>query len=82
MSGLVQQSQLQTAAPHFGALTLVMVLFDGGSELRLKELGLAAGRGSLMAVLGFALAVVFVAVAVMVGVYAGLLHRVGRCCTP
>ncbi len=53
LSGVVSREQLMTVAPFFGALTLVIVLFDGGSELRLGELSAAAPRGSLLAVLGF-----------------------------
>ena len=71
--GLVSRSDLQTIAPYFGALTLVVVLFDGGSELRLKDLSLAAGRGTLLALVGFVLSVVFVTPVVMAGVKVGIL---------
>ena len=39
-------------APFFGALTLVIVLFDGGVRLRLGELMSAAPRSLLLAVSG------------------------------
>ena len=71
--GLVSRNDLQVAAPYFGALTLVVVLFDGGSKLRLGELSLAAGRGTLLAIVGFLLTVAFLMPVVMLGVVAGLL---------
>lgn len=73
VAGLVPQSSLVAAAPYFGALTLVVVLFDGGSELKLSELSHAAGRGTVLAVLGFLLAVLFTAGAAMLAVRVGLL---------
>ena len=73
ISGLVSASQLQTVAPYFGALTLVVVLFDGGSELRLGDLSKAVGRGTLLAITGFILSVVLVTVAARVAVMVGLL---------
>lgn len=73
VSGLVSKEGLMAAAPYFGALTLVVVLFNGGSELKLSDLSKAAGRGSMMAVLGFILAVATVAPIAMAARYAGLL---------
>ena len=73
VTNVVSRSDLQTAAPYFGALTLVVVLFDGGSKLRLGELSLAAGRGTLLAIVGFLLSVAFVTPVVMLGVAAGWL---------
>jgi cell volume regulation protein A len=40
--GWVTRHQLNTIAPHFAALTLVVVLFDGGSRMRLSDLGRVA----------------------------------------
>ncbi len=73
IAGLVSQDSLTGAAPYFGALTLVVVLFDGGSELKLSELSQAAGRGTLLAVLGFLLAVLLVAPVAMLAVHLGFL---------
>lgn len=73
LAGLVPQDSLVTAAPYFGALTLVVVLFDGGSELKLSELSQAASRGTILAVLGFLLAVLFVAPVAMLAVHLGFL---------
>ena len=64
--GLVDRTQLGEIAPYFGALTLVIVLFNGGSELRLQELARAASRGTVLALFGFSLSV-----AVITGVAEG-----------
>jgi cell volume regulation protein A len=61
VSGLVQREQLASVAPFFGAITLVIVLFDGGSRLRLADLSRAAPRSSLLALLGFLLSMAVLA---------------------
>ncbi|MBW2529132.1 MAG: cation:proton antiporter [Deltaproteobacteria bacterium] len=61
VSGVVDRGSLSAVAPYFGAVTLVIVLFDGGSGLRLKELGGAASRSSLLAILCFVSSVVALA---------------------
>ncbi|MEM7607744.1 MAG: cation:proton antiporter, partial [Myxococcota bacterium] len=73
VTGFVTREGLMTIAPYFGALTLVIVLFDGGSELRIDELKQAAGRGTLLAVFGFILAVLAVAVVAKAASWAGVL---------
>lgn len=73
VSGLVSKEGLMAAAPYFGALTLVVVLFNGGSELKLGDLSKAAGRGSVLAVFGFILAVVVVAPVAMAAKWMGVL---------
>lgn len=75
VSGLVTKGSLQAAAPYFGALTLVIVLFDGGSELKLSELSKAAARGSAMAIFGFILAVLAVAPVAMAASGMGIVPR-------
>jgi len=70
--GLVERDALLASAPHIGALALVVVLFDGGSELRLDELGKSAGRGVSIAALGFLIAVGITAPTVMIGKWLGL----------
>ncbi|MDR0965695.1 MAG: cation:proton antiporter [Myxococcales bacterium] len=55
--GLAQREILAQVAPYFGALTLIIVLFNGGSELRLGELKEAAPRALLLAILSFAFSV-------------------------
>lgn len=61
VSGLVSREQLSSIAPYFAALTLVVVLFEGGSRLNLAELSTAAPRSGVLALLTFVSAVVVVA---------------------
>jgi cell volume regulation protein A len=71
IAGVLSREQLGAIAPYFGALTLVVVLFDGGSRLRLSEISRAAPRSGLLALLSFS-----IAVAAAAGV-AGLARAVG-----
>ncbi len=73
MTGLVERAQLEQVAPYFGALTLVIVLFDGGTGLRLAELRTTAGWGALLAVVSFVASVAMVTGLSVAGVRAGLL---------
>jgi cell volume regulation protein A len=73
VSGLLKPSQLLEVAPYFGAITLVVVLFDGGRSLRLSDLGRAAPKATILAVLGFSFATSAVAACSMAAVSAGLL---------
>jgi cell volume regulation protein A len=61
VSGWVGREQLASVAPFFGAITLVIVLFDGGSRLRLDELSRAAPRSTLLALHGFLFAMITMA---------------------
>jgi cell volume regulation protein A len=65
VTGLVTPDDLREIAPYFGALTLVVVLFDGGSQLDLKQIAGSAPRSSLLAVSTFLVTVVVVAGASM-----------------
>jgi potassium/hydrogen antiporter len=58
----VTREQLRSIAPYFAALTLVVVLFEGGSALRLGELSRAAPRSSALALLSFGFAVLALSV--------------------
>jgi len=69
----VERSQLMAVAPFFGALTLVVVLFDGGSELRIRDLKEAAPRASLLALLSFVASVGVIAPTSMAAAWAGIL---------
>lgn len=71
ITGFVSRDHLQSIAPYFGALTLVIVLFDGGSELKLGDLSQAAGRGVSLALMSF-----LASVAVLAPVAIGL-SRIG-----
>lgn len=53
IGGLITRPMLASIAPYFAALTLVVVLFDGGSALKLEELRTAASRSSLLALSTF-----------------------------
>ncbi|MEZ4227591.1 MAG: cation:proton antiporter [Polyangiaceae bacterium] len=67
ISGLLTRPMLSSIAPFFAAITLVVVLFEGGSKLRLGEIGKAAPRSSLLAVLSFLIATLVVAGLSMLG---------------
>jgi cell volume regulation protein A len=73
LTGAVSQAVLNRIAPFFAAITLVVVLFEGGSALRLRELSRAAPRSTLLAVLTFASAVVIVSTLSMGARVAGVL---------
>lgn len=73
ITGLVSRSMLEGVAPFFGALTLVIVLFEGGSRLRLSELTTVAPRASMLALLSFSASVTIVTGTVMLGVALELL---------
>ncbi len=61
LMGVVPQEVLDTITPYFTALTLVVVLFEGGSRLSLADLVGAAPRATMMSVLGFVFAMITVA---------------------
>ena len=62
VGGVVTKAQLNVIAPYFAALTLVVVLFNGGSTLRLSEVSTAAPRAGLLAVSGFVLSALAIAI--------------------
>ena len=61
ITGTVSREMLEGIAPYFAALTLIVVLFEGGSQLVLNDLIKAAPRASALAVLTFVITVVCVA---------------------
>lgn len=71
VSGVVSQAQLNAIAPYFGALTLVVVLFDGGTKLDLRDIFRAAPRSGALSILTFSASLFGVA-----GLAYGL-HRIG-----
>ncbi len=73
VSGLVTRPQLNAIAPYFAAVTLVIVLFEGGTALKISELSRAAPRSSLLAVLGFVFAAASIAVLSMLAALVGWL---------
>lgn len=73
MFGLVNRQQLLSIAPYFSALTLVFVLFEGGSRLDIVQLYKATPRSVLLSVLSFLFSVLGVTLAMRMMVEAGLL---------
>lgn len=71
--GLVTTDVLNRVAPYFAALTLVVVLFEGGTALKLRELSTAAPRSSLLGFVAFILAVGALAATSMLAAWAGLI---------
>lgn len=61
VGGIVPREMLERISPFFAALTLIVVLFEGGSKLVLNDLVKAAPRASFLAVLGFCCTLVVIA---------------------
>lgn len=72
VSGALTRDRLSEIAPYLAAVTLVMILFQGGLGLKLKTLVHSAPRASVIALVGFAFTVVAVAGASAVAVALGL----------
>ncbi len=73
VAGLVTTADLLTIAPLFAAITLVVVLFQGGSQLQLGDLTSALLRALLLSFAGFALVVLGMTALVLLGAAVGLL---------
>ena len=73
VSGLVTKPRLNAIAPYFAAVTLVVVLFEGGTALRLRELRKAAPRSSALALLSFLASASMMAVVSMLAAWVGWL---------
>ncbi len=71
--GYVDHATLSRLAPYFAALTLIIVLFEGGARLNLGELAHAAPRSVALAVIGFVLSAAVVAPLTMLAARIGLL---------
>lgn len=65
ITGTVTPADLGAIAPFFGALTLVVVLFNGGSQLDLPQIVRAAPRSSLLSIVTFLVTVGVVAACTM-----------------
>jgi cell volume regulation protein A len=61
VGGLITRTELIDVAPYLAAFTLIVILFEGGSRIPLDQLRASAGRASLLALVGFLLAVTGVA---------------------
>lgn len=71
--GIVSRATLLSVAPYFSALTLVLVLFEGGSRLDLVQLYRAAARSVLLSILSFLFSAVAVTLVSRLMVEAGVL---------
>jgi cell volume regulation protein A len=71
--GIVTRETLLSVAPYFSALTLVLVLFEGGSRLDLVQLYRAAARSVLLSILSFLFSAVAVTLVSRLMVESGLL---------
>ncbi|RMG98814.1 MAG: hypothetical protein D6705_04920 [Deltaproteobacteria bacterium] len=70
IAGVVPRQSLVDITPYFAALTLIIVLFEGGSRLVLDDLLRAAPRASLLAIASFTLTTFVVAgVSMIFGVF-------------
>ncbi len=70
VTGVVPRASLVEITPYFAALTLIIVLFEGGSRLVLDDLLRAAPRASMLAVASFVLTTLVVAgVSMIFGVF-------------
>lgn len=70
---VVDRETLSAVAPYFGAITLVIVLFDGGSELRVGDASRAAPRATLLGLVSFVISSAVVALISMLAAAAGWL---------
>ena len=61
VTGLVQQGHLRSIAPYFAALTLIVILFDGGRRLRIESIARSIPTAAGMALLSFTLSSLAVA---------------------
>lgn len=69
---LVEAPALGRIAPYFAALTLIIVLFEGGSRLKIQEVALEAHRSLLLALLTFLASVLVVFLLALIPAWTGL----------
>lgn len=69
--GVVQKPMLEAIAPYFAAVTLVIVLFEGGAALKLSELSQSAPRSSVLALSTFSTSVLVMAGVSMLAAWVG-----------
>ena len=73
VSGLLRETSLLEVAPYFAAFALIVILFNGGTSLKLGSVAKAAPRAALLAVVGYCLSAVVVAVLSMLAESLGAL---------
>jgi cell volume regulation protein A len=70
--GLFDPATLAAMAPYFGAITIIVVLFEGGSRLRIGGLLRSSPRALGLALLGFVFSAALVGAAILLAAAAGL----------
>jgi cell volume regulation protein A len=70
---IVDRAFLTNIAPFLGAVTIIVVLFEGGSRLQITGVLRGSLRATTLALAGFAASSLLIAGAVLVGVASGLL---------
>ena len=60
--GIVEQETVVEIVPYFAAIALIMIMFDGGMNLDLRHLKKTGHIAAILAVAGFAVSVIIVAV--------------------
>jgi cell volume regulation protein A len=73
--GIVNRDQLAAVAPYLGAVTIVVILFDGGARLDIASTLRTAPRATLLALAGFAISILIVCLASMAAAAAGVLPQ-------
>jgi cell volume regulation protein A len=73
--GFLQQGTLIAIAPFFGALTIIVVLFEGGSRLQLVGVLASTPRAAVVALSGFVVSTLAASLAVLAGVVLGVLPQ-------
>jgi cell volume regulation protein A len=71
--GVVDRGFLTQIAPFLGAVTIIVVLFEGGSRLQITGVLRGSLRATTLALVGFAASSLLVAGAVVAGASAGIL---------
>ncbi len=73
--GILNPARLASVAPYLGAVTIIVVLFDGGARLDIASTIRVAPRAVLLALMGFATSIVIVCLASMAAASAGVLPQ-------
>jgi cell volume regulation protein A len=72
VTGLLNTGVLLRVAPYFAAFALVVILFNGGTSLRLDSVAKAAPRAAMLALVGFCISAAAIAALSMVAKSFGL----------
>lgn len=74
--GIIQHSQVMPIVPYFSAIALIFILFDGGLNIDLVRAVKGAPRAVIMAIVGFALAVILTAFVTKIFLEMRLIHGI------